>query len=149
MKNFNVLKVSIFSRYIIEYKPSKSSWDSGTERVLVPGDQTEAGVFTLKPATTYQIRIVAENEIGTSDPSDMVTIITAEEAPSGPPTAIRVEAVDQHSLKVFWKPPARKDWNGEILGYYIGFKLASSDKPYVFETVEFGREEGKEHYLLV
>lgn len=134
---------------MIEYKPSKSSWDQGMERVLVPGDQTEAGVFTLKPATTYHIRIVAENEIGTSDPSDTVTIITAEEAPGGPPTTIRVEASDQHSLKVFWKPPARGEWNGEILGYYVGYKLASSDKPYLFETVEFSREEGKEHHLPV
>lgn len=136
-------------RYVIEYKPSKSSWEAGIDRVLVPGEQTEAGVFTLKPATTYHIRIVAENEIGTSDPSDTVTIITAEEVPSGPPTSITVDPNDQHSLKVFWKPPPRADWNGEILGYYVGYKLASSDKPYLFETVEFSREEGKEHQLLV
>lgn len=134
---------------MIEYKPSKSTWEAGMERVLVPGEQTEAGVYALKPATTYHIRIVAENEIGTSDPSDTVTIITSEEAPSGPPTSIRVEPNDQHSLKVFWKAPQRSEWNGEILGYYVGYKLASSDKPYLFETVEFSREEGKEHHLLV
>lgn len=49
------------------------------DRVLVPGQQTEASVFTLRPATTYHLRIVAENEIGSSDPSETVTIITAEE----------------------------------------------------------------------
>ncbi|XP_031351172.1 Down syndrome cell adhesion molecule-like protein Dscam2 isoform X16 [Photinus pyralis] len=137
------------TRYVIEYKQSKLAWEGGMERVLAPGDQTEAGIFTLKPATTYHIRIVAENEIGSSEPSDTVTIITAEEAPSGPPTSIRVDGSDQHSLRVFWKPPARSDWNGEILGYYVGYKLASSDKPYLFETVEFVREEGKEHHLEV
>lgn len=47
--------------------------------VLVPGQQTEASVFNLRPATTYHLRIVAENEIGMSDPSETVTIITAEE----------------------------------------------------------------------
>lgn len=134
---------------MIEYKQSKANWESGMERVLVPGDQTEAGVFTLKPATTYHIRIVAENEIGISDPSDTVTIITAEEVPSGPPTSIRVETNNQHSLTVYWKPPLRTDWNGDILGYYVGYKLASSDKPYFFETVEFSKEEGKEHHLTV
>lgn len=72
---------SPIKKYIIEYKPSKGSWDKNSERVLIPGDQTEAGIFTLRPATTYHIRIVAENDIGSSDPSDTVTIITAEENP--------------------------------------------------------------------
>nr|XP_015838902.1 PREDICTED: Down syndrome cell adhesion molecule isoform X30 [Tribolium castaneum] len=140
---------SPITRYMIEYKQSKVSWEGNTERVLVPGDQTEAGVFTLRPATTYHIRIVAENEIGSSEPSETVTIITAEEVPGGPPTSIRVETNDQHSLVVYWKPPAREEWNGDILGYYVGYRLANSDKPYLFETVEFGREEGKEHHLKI
>lgn len=45
----------------------------------MPGSNTVAGVFNLRPATTYHLRIVAENEIGESEPSDTVTIITAEE----------------------------------------------------------------------
>ncbi|XP_043478437.1 Down syndrome cell adhesion molecule-like protein Dscam2 isoform X29 [Leptopilina heterotoma] len=137
-------------RYVIEYKISKGSWDSDIDRVVVPGSQQNvAGVFNLKPATTYHLRIVAENEIGTSDPSDTVTIITAEEVPSGPPSSVRVEALDQHSLKVTWKPPPREDWNGEILGYYVGYRLSSSEKPYMFETVEFSKEDGKEHHLQI
>ncbi|XP_057660493.1 cell adhesion molecule Dscam2 isoform X14 [Diorhabda carinulata] len=141
---------SPIKKFLIEYKPSKGSWDKNSEKVLIPGDQTEAGIFTLRPATTYHIRIVAENDIGSSDPSDTVTIITAEEAPSGPPTAIRVEAEDQHSLAVFWKPPLRDHWNGDIQGYYVGYKLAGADKPYLFETVEIQREdEAKEHTLKI
>ncbi|XP_018577212.1 Down syndrome cell adhesion molecule-like protein Dscam2 isoform X1 [Anoplophora glabripennis] len=141
---------SPIEKFVIEYKPSKGIWDKNAERVLIPGDQTEAGIFTLRPATTYHIRIIAQNEIGSSDPSDTVTIITAEEAPSGPPTSIRVEAEDQHSLIVYWKPPHRDQWNGDIQGYFVGYKLANSDKPYLFETVEFLREdEGKEHHLKI
>lgn len=70
-------------------------------------------------------------------------------APSGPPTAVKVEAMDQNTLRVTWKPPEREDWNGEIQGYYVGYKLSSSDKPYLFETVEFSKEEGKEHHLQI
>lgn len=55
------------------------TWEADIDRVLVPGQQTVAGVFNLRPATTYHLRIVAENEIGTSEPSDTVPIITAEE----------------------------------------------------------------------
>ncbi|XP_063975858.1 cell adhesion molecule Dscam1 isoform X3 [Diachasmimorpha longicaudata] len=141
---------SPIKRYIIEYKMSKGSWENDVDRVLVPSSQQNvASVFNLRPATTYHLRIIAENEIGTSDPSDTVTIITAEEAPSGPPNAVRVEALDQHTLKVTWKPPSREDWNGEILGYYVGYRLSSSEKPYMFETVEFSKEDGKEHHLQI
>ncbi|KAI4460599.1 basigin related [Holotrichia oblita] len=135
-------------RYQIEYKPSKASWDV-MERALVPGPQTEIEVANLKPATTYHIRIVAENDLGTSEPSDTVTIITAEEAPSGVPTNIRVEANDQHSLKVFWQAPDRSQWNGELLGYYVGYRMASSEDKFFYKTVDFNREEGSEHHLLI
>lgn len=70
-------------------------------------------------------------------------------APSGPPTSVRLEAPDQHTLKVLWMPPEKDLWNGEILGYYVGYKLASTEKPYLFETVEFSKEEGKEHHLHI
>ncbi|XP_011701022.1 PREDICTED: Down syndrome cell adhesion molecule-like protein Dscam2 [Wasmannia auropunctata] len=140
---------SPIKRYVIEYKISKGSWETDIDRVLVPGSQQNvAGVYNLRPATTYHLRIVAENEIGTSDPSDTVTIITAEEAPTGPPSSIKVDALDQHTLKVTWKPPPREDWNGEILGYYVGYRQ-SSDKPYMFETVDFSKEDIKEHHLQI
>ncbi|XP_049833937.1 Down syndrome cell adhesion molecule-like protein Dscam2 isoform X24 [Schistocerca gregaria] len=140
---------SPIKRYLIEFKHAKGTWENDIDRVLVPGQQTVAGVFNLKPATTYHLRIVAENDIGTSDPSDTVTIITAEEVPSGPPMNVKVEAEGQHTLKILWKPPERDQWNGEILGYYVGYKAASADTPYLFETVEFSKEEGKEHHLQI
>jgi len=50
--------------------------------------------------------------------------------------------------QVTWKPPPREDWNGEILGYYVGYRQ-SSDKPYMFETVDFSKEDIKEHHLQI
>ena len=35
---------------------------------------------------------------------------------SGPPVDIRLAAVDQHTLRVSWKPPLTEHWNGDILG---------------------------------
>ncbi|XP_071522341.1 cell adhesion molecule Dscam1 [Panulirus ornatus] len=70
---------SPITRYIVEYKLSRRNWDTDGERMMVPGDQNMAAVLDLRPATTYHLRIVARNEIGDSDPSDTVTIITAEE----------------------------------------------------------------------
>ncbi|CAB3223434.1 unnamed protein product [Arctia plantaginis] len=138
---------SPINKFLIEYKRAKGNWDKDIDRVLVPGDATEAGVFSLRPATAYHIRIVAENDLGTSEPSETVTIITAEEAPTGPPQDVKVDAVDKHTLRVTWKPPPPHDWNGELQGYYVGYKLASSNKSFVFETVDISKESGKEHHL--
>ena len=58
-------------------------WQTDIDRVLVPGQQTVAGVYNLVPATTYHFRLVAENDVGSSEPSETVTIITAEEGDDG------------------------------------------------------------------
>ena len=49
-------------------------------------------LFSLKPATSYHFRIVAQNEIGQSGASDTVTVETAEEKPDGPPVDVTDEA---------------------------------------------------------
>lgn len=138
---------SPLKRYIIEFKTSRGSWEHDVDRVIVPGHTNEAQVQKLNPATTYNIRIVAENEIGVSDSSEVVPIITAEEAPSGKPQNIKVEPISQTSLRVTWKAPPRSEWNGEILGYYIGYKLTNSNGSYYFEDYKYMMEEGKEYML--
>lgn len=66
---------------------STGNWENDGERMMVPGNQNMAAVLDLRPATTYHLRIVARNEIGDSDPSDIVTIITAEE---GKPFSLKI-----------------------------------------------------------
>ncbi|XP_055593957.1 cell adhesion molecule Dscam2 isoform X7 [Uranotaenia lowii] len=142
---------SPLKRYIIEFKRSRGTWDNDVDRVIVPGHTNEAQVQKLSPATTYNIRIVAENEIGVSDSSEVVTIITAEEAPTGKPQAIKIEPINQTTLRVSWKAPPRAEWNGDILGYYVGFKQTSHNSSYIYETVNYSLEggEGKEHSLEI
>ncbi|KAL1383367.1 hypothetical protein pipiens_013159 [Culex pipiens pipiens] len=142
---------SPLKRYIIEFKRSRGTWENDVDRVIVPGHTNEAQVQKLSPAITYNIRIVAENEIGVSDSSEVVTIITAEEAPSGKPQAIKVDPINQTTLRVSWKAPPRAEWNGDILGYYVGFKQTSHNSSYIYETVNYSLEggEGKEHSLEI
>ena len=137
------------TRYIVEYKQSKQSWEEHGERLVISGEGSIAAVLDLRPATTYHFRIIAKNEIGESEPSHTVTIITAEEAPSGPPRDVRVQYVDQSSLNITWKPPLTEEWNGAIQGYQVGYRLAASNHSYLFETVEFSQEMGKEHHLVI
>uniref|UniRef100_A0A336KTJ2 CSON014681 protein n=1 Tax=Culicoides sonorensis TaxID=179676 RepID=A0A336KTJ2_CULSO len=142
---------SPIKRYLIEFKRMRGSWETDIDRVIVPGHTNEAQVQKLSPATTYNIRIVAENEIGVSDSSEVVTIITAEEAPTGKPQNIKIEPINQTALLVTWKPPPKGEWNGELQGYYVGHKLSSANTSFIYETVSFQQDAGenKEHNLEI
>jgi Down syndrome cell adhesion protein len=45
--------------------------------------------------------------------------------PNGEPQEIRVDAQSSTELLVSWEPPPREQWNGNILGYYVGFRERS------------------------
>lgn len=44
------------------------------------------------------------------------------EKPGGPPRNLKVEPVSSTEFKVIWDPPDHDLWNGEILGYHVGYK---------------------------
>lgn len=47
--------------------------------MVVPSSKTTAVIEDLTPASAYHFRILAENSIGLSEPSDMIQITTQEE----------------------------------------------------------------------
>ncbi|CAG9795734.1 unnamed protein product [Diatraea saccharalis] len=113
--------------YIVQYKEAPDSWPTTPQKVIVPGSVTSASVQNLQPATSYHLRIIAENRLGQSEPSQLVQVTTTEEVPSGPPLDVRVEAKSSTELIVSWEPPQRDLWNGNILGYYVGFQELNSN----------------------
>jgi len=54
--------------------------------------------------------------------------MTSGEIPAGPPLQVAVEAVSSTQLRVTWQPPDKELWNGDILGYNIGFKKSNSHR---------------------
>lgn len=40
---------------------------------------------------------------------------------------VHVEAISPQELLVTWRPPERDLWNGELLGYKIGFQKVSNN----------------------
>ena len=52
----------------------KDVWHEHNSQKLVAGDNTVARVSPLKPATTYHFRVLAENHLGTSAPSDILHV---------------------------------------------------------------------------
>nr|XP_049701279.1 Down syndrome cell adhesion molecule-like protein Dscam2 isoform X20 [Helicoverpa armigera] len=113
--------------YIVQYKEAPDSWPTTPQKVIVPGSVTSASVQNLQPATSYHLRIIAENRLGQSEPSQLIQVTTTEEIPSGPPLDVRVEAKSSTELIVSWEPPQRDLWNGNILGYYVGFQELNSN----------------------
>nr|XP_027209811.1 Down syndrome cell adhesion molecule-like protein Dscam2 [Penaeus vannamei] len=121
---------SPITRYFVEYKLRQHDWENYGERMMVPGNQTQAAVLDLRPATTYHLRIVARNEIGDSDPSDIVTFTTDEEAPPHPPE-IQLQSSTTNSIEVKLTPSMIDDTT-PIHGYTIYYKPEFS----TLETVQ-------------
>lgn len=135
------------NRYNIEYKTSDGSWEDDVKRISGFTYRNRAEVRRLNPATIYDFRIVAENN--SSDSSDVVSVITNEEPPSGQPQDVEVKPTSPTSLRVTWKAPPLSKWNGDPLGFYVIYKNHSCYycTEYV-ETVEYSMEDEDKEYSL-
>lgn len=81
-------------------------------------------ISNLQPATVYSIQIIAENALGTGEPSIDMRLTTEEEAPSAAARNIKVEATSSTTLVVTWDPPLSDQWNGVLLGHNVGYREA-------------------------
>ena len=54
-------------------------WQAQPTKVVVPGTQTVTTVQNLNPASSYHFRILAENRLGLSEPSEVIQVTTQEE----------------------------------------------------------------------
>ncbi|KAG0411910.1 hypothetical protein HPB47_010960, partial [Ixodes persulcatus] len=123
-------------KYLLEYKTEPGSWDADKHLVAVDSTDLSYVVNALKPKSTYEFRLRAENALGVSDYSDSLVLTTDEEAPSGAPRAIKVTATGSRSLRVVWKPPAEEETHGTVHGYYVGYRVRESKESYAYKTLE-------------
>ncbi|KAH0950048.1 hypothetical protein HN011_002504 [Eciton burchellii] len=140
---------SPITNYILQYKEAQDVWHEHNTQQLVAGDNTVALVSSLKPATTYHFRVLAENHLGTSAPSDILHVQTDGEVPGGPPRHVSVEPLGPQQLKITWQPPDRSLWNGELLGYTIGYTNLGNDQSTNSTRVGItGNGDGSHDYRL-
>ncbi|CAG2054815.1 unnamed protein product, partial [Timema podura] len=128
---------SPITKYTVEYKTESDLWHDNMLQLSVSGSQANALVTGLRPATTYHFRLFAENQLGRSQPSDVLDVTTDGEAPGGAPRNVQVEATSSTELQVTWEAPESQLWNGDILGYHVGYKeqRVSADQ-YQYRSVE-------------
>ncbi|XP_049771830.1 Down syndrome cell adhesion molecule-like protein Dscam2 [Schistocerca cancellata] len=122
--------------YIIQYKNSSVSWQKNVPQIVVNGEMMNGSIKDLMPAHVYHIRIFAENSIGISNSSEVLTVTTLEEVPEAPPRDVRVTTKNSEALIVTWEPPERYLQHGDVMGYYIGYRLANSTDTFHYETHE-------------
>ncbi|XP_067203911.1 cell adhesion molecule Dscam2-like isoform X2 [Linepithema humile] len=126
---------SPITQYIIEYKTESEVWHDHTFHTTVPGTRAHGHVSGLRPAVTYQFRMYADNELGRSQASDILEATTEGEKPGGPPRNLKVDPISSTEFNVTWDPPDHDLWNGEILGYHVGYKEHRLEQ-YTYKTVE-------------
>lgn len=139
--------------YTLEQKDMAASWGSSAVRTMAISPQlTGTTVTDLQPFSTYNIRMVSKNAVGTSTPSNTLTITTREEVPGGPPLDVQVEALSPSSLQISWKPPRTDLQHGVIQRYIVAYRLHedSPSLPWTTSTVyATGRRQKLGLYGLV
>lgn len=135
--------------YVIQYKLGSDPWPASPPNISIPGSATSASVQNLRPAQVYHVRILAENRLGRSEPSQSIQVGTLEEVPSGSPQAVRAEAKSSTELVVSWEAPPRDSWNGVLLGYHVGYREGGSAnaRSYKYKSVEVRAHFGGEAAL--
>lgn len=133
---------------LVQFKTISENWESPTVQMVVTGSETSALLRSLTPVTSYTIRVITENVLGRSDPSDMINVTTEEEAPAGPPIGILVHSTGAQSLKVTWKPPKEESRHGKIKGYYVGYKIIDSSDSHQYKHVEMSEDAEQQSTYL-
>lgn len=90
---------------------------------MVAGAEIEGTLKNLQAAKAYHVRLTAENKFGSSDFSEIIQVTTLEEVPSGPPTNVKSETRSSTEIYVSWDAPEKNLWNGNLLGYYVGYQV--------------------------
>ncbi|XP_072144764.1 cell adhesion molecule Dscam1-like isoform X3 [Dermacentor andersoni] len=134
------------SKYIVQY------WkDHGAahrlEEAIVVAPQTSTLLRDLQPGTSYIVRLLAENTVGRGSPSESQKFQTKEEEPSGAPTDVMAESRGPTLLRIKWKAPPKEQWNGHLLGYYIGYRSRTSEEPYSYQSTLVTDQLEEEHLL--
>ncbi|XP_070184420.1 protein sidekick-2-like [Littorina saxatilis] len=88
----------------------------------------EIWVQNLKPFTKYQLKIIAENVVGQSAPSEPTRPFETLQAPPGvPPGNVTVRPLNATAFRISWTPIPRHEWNGVPRGYRIDYRMWSTE----------------------
>ncbi|KAK8787941.1 hypothetical protein V5799_022284 [Amblyomma americanum] len=123
-------------KYLLAHKTRDGSWERDSHLKAIESTESSHVVTGLRPKTSYEFRLRAENGVGLSDHSDVLIVSTDEEAPSGAPRDIKVTPTGSRSLRITWKPPLDEDSNGLVQGYYVGYRVRDGKESFAYKTLQ-------------
>ncbi|XP_035707340.1 protein sidekick isoform X3 [Folsomia candida] len=94
-------------------------------------------VHNMSPFVSYKLRLIANNVVGPSPPSDpSPQFETLQAPPAHSPRNVTVRAMSATQLRVRWIPLQQTEWYGNPRGYNITYRQRGATTPYQFQTIE-------------
>ncbi|MFH4973852.1 hypothetical protein AB6A40_000561 [Gnathostoma spinigerum] len=100
-----------------------------------------AFIDNLKPSSVVEFRVTAVNRYGSGKPSVPSNNITMpQQRPAAAPRSVVASARSWSSIMVQWQPPPADQWNGDIQGYLIRYRLANyASVPWLEKNITNGQ----------
>ncbi|KAG7176448.1 sidekick-like 1 [Homarus americanus] len=110
------------STWTVQAQSSRSSTWETIYDVSAP-DASTITVQNLIPYTKYRLRLIANNVVGASSPSESSPDFqTLQAEPAHPPSNMTVRAMSSTQLRVRWIPLQQFEWYGAPQGYRIRYR---------------------------
>ena len=114
---------SSITRWTVEASSARNETWSSVFEVADP-DASTVTVKNLLPYMEYQLRLVANNVVGRSLPSEPTKKFqTIQANPRHAPKNVTIRAYESTKLNVRWIPLSQQDWYGVPRGYNISYRL--------------------------
>nr|XP_044991532.1 neuronal cell adhesion molecule isoform X33 [Jaculus jaculus] len=118
---------SPITKFIIEYEDGMHEAGLWHHQAEVSGTQTTAQL-KLSPYVNYSFRVMAENNIGRSSPSEASEqYLTKAAEPDQNPTAVEGLGTEPDNLVITWKPLNGFESNGPGLQYKVSWRQKDGD----------------------
>ncbi|KAI4584857.1 hypothetical protein MJG53_006391 [Ovis ammon polii x Ovis aries] len=117
----------VWPEFIIEYEDAMHEPGLWHHQAEVPGTQTTAQL-KLSPYVNYSFRVMAENNLGRSLPSEASEqYLTKAAEPDKNPTAVEGLGSEPDNLVITWKPLNGFESNGPGLQYKVSWRQKDGD----------------------
>uniref|UniRef100_A0A7E4ZS71 Down syndrome cell adhesion molecule-like protein Dscam2 n=1 Tax=Panagrellus redivivus TaxID=6233 RepID=A0A7E4ZS71_PANRE len=101
-----------------------SEWQTVVENV--PSELCCSSLIdNIRPSSTAEFRVISFNRFGAGKPSlPSEEIEMPQQPPAAAPRSVAASARSSSSVVVQWQPPPSDQWNGDIQGYHVRYRLS-------------------------
>uniref|UniRef100_A0A336LLQ7 CSON011301 protein n=1 Tax=Culicoides sonorensis TaxID=179676 RepID=A0A336LLQ7_CULSO len=118
---------SSITKWIVEAQTARNMTWFNVYEVYDP-EATTLHVENLQPFTQYRLRVISENVVGKSKPSEPTKDFqTIQARPKHPPYNVTVRAMSATELRVRWIPLQQSEWYGNSKGYSITYVRSDNE----------------------